>query len=38
MKSDDIPPWRKLAWFVSLTIAGAVALALIAALIWMWLS
>jgi hypothetical protein len=37
LRSDDIPPWRKLAWFVSLWIAGVVAVALVAALIRMWL-
>ena len=36
-RRDRIPVWRRIAWFVSLWIAGVVALALVAGAIRMWL-
>jgi hypothetical protein len=38
LNDEDIPPWRRLAWFISLWVAGVVALAVVAGLIRIWLS
>lgn len=42
MREDERPPepplHRRIAWFVSLWVAGVAAVALIAAIVRMWLS